>query len=200
MSLFAGQPNAGQLRALLAKDRVEATLCLHLDFGKNPLRLCARAIPFTDIRGERWTGGGGLLVGLPEVSASDDELAPYRDYILGIPERLVSSANWRGAVMDEVRDTANYKGRAYRLSLQIFDQRAPVGNPITIDQGQMSRMEVEFAPDISGLRLQCEAGAVRMNVPTGQLLTYADQKSLYPTDEGLEFVAENYRQVVWTKF
>lgn len=199
--MFEGQPDAAGMRALFRRGRVEMALCAFFDFADEPLRLCTRTIGFTDLQnGDRWKAGGGLLIGIPGIDYSDSDLAPKREFHLGIQEVATMAADWRKTLIDAVDDAANYQGRQYALLLQAFDAGQPFGYPIYLDQGKMSRQSLMFSTDISMISLTCEAGATRFNIPSGLYLTSPDQKSLYPTDEGLEFTTENNRLVVWTKF
>tara|TARA_R100000951_G_scaffold116730_1_gene130197 strand:- start:3668 stop:4267 length:600 start_codon:yes stop_codon:yes gene_type:complete len=199
--VFEGQPDIEGMRALFAADRVEIALCAFFDFADEPLRLCTRTIPFVDNEnGDTWASGSGLLIGLPSVDFSDNSLAPEREFNLGISESSALADDWRKVLTDAVDDFANYQGRAYSLQLQVFSGGQPFGYPIYIDRGKMSRQSLKFGPDISMISLMCEAGATRFNVPSGLYLTGPDQKSLYPTDEGLDFTTESGKLVIWTKF
>lgn len=205
LDFLADQPPEGHARilGLLQREVVEMAVMLHLDFANGPVRLCNRALPFTDLQnGHLWRSGAGLLVGLPELGGGIDTLAPMREYRLGIPADIAEGENWRAALVDEVRDVANYRGRLAGLYWQLFDHDTggPVGYPSALDVGIMDKMTCGFSASGVVVSLSSESFLARKGVPVYGMQTYADQKRWHPTDEGLQFVTEAGKLIVWTNW
>lgn len=203
MSLFCGQPDPAGLAAFYKRPRANACLLAFFDFVDEPVRICSRTVAVMDGQhGYRWRSGRGILIGLPNVSSEDDDdLAPLREYNLGILDRYADAENWRATVIDAVRDRANYAGRAYSLALQAMnDDGTAYQYPAILDQGQMSKMRFQQGPGEALLTLECEAGSTLLNKPFGYRYTDADQRALYPGDRGMEFTSEMNQFVIFTDF
>lgn len=190
------------IMALLQREAIEMAIMLHLDFASAPVRICNRMTSFVDLEtGHTWEKGGGLLVGMPDLDGGAGQLAPLREFVLGMPEGLMTDAaarNWRGDMVDLVGDVTEYRGRAYGLYGQLFDAGQPVGYPFAFDVGLMDRLSASFVPTGAVLTLGCEGLLARKRVPAYGMQTYLDQKRRYPTDEGFQFVTESGRLIVWT--
>jgi hypothetical protein len=91
----------------------------------------------------------------------------------------------------------NYRGRAARLYLQLFDEQfQPAGTPVLRWAGTMQPAKVTRTPsDPNGgasegrVELQCaRAGMARARNPMGLRLSNAQQQQRYTGDVGLEYV------------
>ncbi|MFW2541537.1 hypothetical protein ACN2XU_02765 [Primorskyibacter sp. 2E107] len=190
-----------QVMALLSGGAVQMSVLLHLDFATEPLLLCNRNVPFTDLKwGRVWGAGSGLLVGLPEISGGDNELAPFREYQLGMPNEMIDAANWAAELVTMVGEVSEYRARDAGLYAQLFDPDTggPAGHPFALDIGIMDKLTVSFPRGGAIVSLTTESFMARKGVPTYGMLTYFDQKRRYPTDEGLQFVTESNKLITWT--
>jgi hypothetical protein len=186
---------------LLGRGAVQMSVLMHLDFANEPLFLSNRNIPFTDLKwGHEWGAGSGLLVGLPEVSGGDDQLAPFRKLRLGLPNEWIDAENWAAEIVQMVRNRSEYRGRDTGLYGQLFDpdSNKPVGHPFAFDIGIMDKMNVSFPRGGAIVSLTIEGFMSRKGVPVYGMLTYLDQQRRQPTDEGLQFVTEAGKQITWT--
>jgi len=189
------------VKTALGGEAVEMCIMLHLDFADAPLRLCNRSLPFSDLKwGQEWKAGGGLLVGLPEIGGGDGDLAPLREYRLGIPDQWMTSENWAADAVQMIADRANYRQRDVVLYGQLFTAGAPLGHPFTLDTAIMDRMSVSFSPGMAVITLGVESFLSRKGVPVYGMQTYFDQKRRFPDDEGLQFVTEAGRLITWTNW
>lgn len=200
-ALYEGQVDIARLKQVLRLESFPASTLLLLDFRDRPLRLSNRTVGFTDKRGARWQAGGGLLVGIPEITFSLEDMAPFREYHLGLVHAEMGDGDWRAGLYDEIRDLGNYQDQDYALLFQVFDPaaKAPIGNPFVLDAGRMSGMALQSNAQHSLITLTVEAGLHRGAKPPGELLTYRDQLDLYTGDEGLEFTTEKGKKI-WTQF
>lgn len=188
----------GPIMDALSKEVIELSVMLHLDFAEEPLRLCNRTAGFTDLNGRLWRKGAGLVIGMPDLSGGKGQLAPLREYHLGIIEQFIELQNWRGAMFGMMRDKQNYRRRAYGLYGQLMTNGAPLGLPIAFDKGVMDRMSAQFKTKASLITLGCEGLLARKGVPAYGMQTFRDQKRRYPFDKGFEFTTENNRLITWT--
>lgn len=190
-----------QVMDLLGRGAVQMAVMLHMDFATNPIRLSNRNIPFTDLKwGHIWDAGHGLLVGMPEVTGGDNQLAPFREYSLGLPNEWIDSENWAADLVEMVGNVGEYRRRDFCLYGQLFDPdtNQPVGHPFAFDISFMDRMTVSFPRGGAVVSLSTESFMARKGVPVYGMLTYFDQKRRYPTDEGLQFVTEANKLITWT--
>jgi hypothetical protein len=203
IEFLRGQPAQyrDQITALLEAEAVQMSVLLHMDFATTPLRLSNRNVPFVDLEnGHTWGAGSGLLVGLPDVGAADGELAPFREYRLGVPSDWIDGDYWAAGLISAVADVSEYRGRSLGLYGQIFDPNTgqPVGHPFAFDVGQMDQMTVTSVKEGAIASVTSESFMARKGVPIYGQQTYFDQKRRHPTDEGLQFVTESGEMVQWT--
>lgn len=190
-----------RVMALLQREAVQMSILLHLDFVSAPVWLSNRTAPFRDLRwGAEWAAGSGLLIGVPDVNGGDGQLAPFYEYQLGIPAEWVEEADWAARLVEMVGAKADYRGRDSGFYVQIFDPETdqPVGYPSALDVGFMDKMSVSFMRGGAVIKLTTEGFLARKGVPVYGMQTYLDQKRRHPTDEGLQFVTEANKTIVWT--
>lgn len=186
---------------LLGREAVHMAILFHMDFATTPVFLSNRNVPFTDLKwGHTWSQGSGLLVGLPEISGGDGQLAPFREFRLGLPNEWIDAENWAADLVSMVGNVSEYRGRDAGLYGQLFDPDtgAPVGHPFAMDVGVMDRMTVSFPVGGAIVTLTTEGFMSRKGAPVYGMQTYNDQKRRYPTDEGMEFTVEAEKTVNWT--
>lgn len=203
IAFLEDQPAAARdaIMDLLNREAVQMAVMASFDFADGAVRLCNRNVPFVDNQwGHTWGAGGGLLVGLPEVAAAEGELAPFREYYLGMPFDWIEAETWRADMIAMIADKANYASRECGLYGQIFDPDTgqPVGYPFALEVGLMDRMSLSIGPDAAMLTLTSEGLLARKGVPVYGMQTYQDQKRRHPTDEGLQFVTESGKLITWT--
>lgn len=190
-----------QIMDLLQRGAVQMSMLLRLDFASQPIYLSNRAVSFTDLNwGYEWGPGSGLLVGLPNANGGDGNLAPFNEYQLGIPSEWIDQKDWAARLVETMRSVADYRGRFSGFYVQIFDPETdhPVGYPSALDVGFMDKMAVSFMPGGAVIKLTTEGFLARKGVPVYGMQTYLDQKRRHPTDEGLQFVTEANKTIVWT--
>lgn len=208
MSIFLeGQPDPEALMAALDRETVTRALLLEMRFASQTVRISDWAVAFTDLRwGHRWAPGGGW-VGMSDVARGADDLAPWRDYILGIPTEALSpeQAAEIGMLPAIIGNRAEYAGRDAVLYMQLFDgvdahgRAAPLGHPIALDWSLMDRVSGSFTPEAITLTLSCEGLMARKGSPQYGMLTHRDQARRHPGDNGLRFVPEVMAtNPVWT--
>lgn len=206
MSYFLdAQPAADRdrIKALLNGEAVHMALLIHADFATEPLFMSDRAVEFVDNKwGYVWGRGKGLLVGIPNLSSSPDNLAPMREYQLGLPIEAIDSPNWRADLVRMVGDVGEYRGREISMYGQLFDPYTsqPVGHPFTHDKAVMDKMRVSFGGWGAVVTLQAEGLLARKGAPTYGYQSYEDQLRRYPGDEFYQFTTENKKLVTWTQF
>ena len=189
---------------LLSRDAIEMAVMLRLDFASEAVLLCNRNIPFTDLQfGHEWGAGAGLLVGVPQVQGGEGNLAPNHEFRLGMPHEWIDAENWAAELVEMRRNVTDYRGRDGALYGQLFDSdgagaAVPVGYPFAFLVGIMGQMTVAFRPAGAIVKLRIEGPGVRQLVPVHGMQTYQAQKRLYPTDEGMQFVAEVGKLGAWT--
>ncbi|KAB6716274.1 hypothetical protein [Roseobacter sp. TSBP12] len=194
MSVFLStQPDPEAMMSALDREVIHKAFMLEMDFASGPVRVSDWSVPFI-AGGYEWEGLGDL-VGMSEIGGGS-ELAPYREYQLGLPKDLVGYSEAR--IPELIGNRADYLGRSARLWMQIFDpvsldehgRRVPLGDPITMDYGIMSRVIGTFVPGGAVVSLTVEGGLFRAGVPLSGYYTDRDQQRRHPEDLGLGFVVE----------
>jgi hypothetical protein len=210
--LLAAQANPAAVEAVLSRDVVSWALLLELQFVSGTIRLSNTSVPVTTADGAVWQGLGDL-VGVSDMDGGPDNLAPLREYHLGVPweflgaDSVPSQASARIPAL--IGDAADYRGRPANLFAQLFDADAydasgralPVGVPVALDAGTMTNVGWSFGPGHGGvvLTLRVESVLARKGAPLFGLLTDRDQKRRYVDDEGLRYVPEVMSTAVkWT--
>jgi len=82
--LLAAQPDPAAVEAALSGDVVSWALLLELQFVSGTIRLSNTTVPVVDGAGTTWSGLGDL-VGMSDIEGGPGNLAPLREYYLGIP-------------------------------------------------------------------------------------------------------------------
>lgn len=194
MSVFLStQTDPEAMMMALDGEVIRKAFMLEMDFVSGPVRVSDWNVPFT-AGGHEWTGLGDL-VGMSEIGGGSD-LAPYREYQLGLPKDLVGYSEAR--IPELIGSRAEYLGRTARLWMQIFSQddldehgrRVPLGEPFAMDYGIMSKMSASFVPGGAVVSLTVEGGLFRAGVPLSGYYTDRDQQRRHPGDLGLGFVVE----------
>ena len=132
MSIFLdAQPEAYRdaVAALLRREAVPSALMIGLDFADEPVRMCNRNVPFSDLRwGHIWGAGAHVPVAINDIEEDSEELAPFREYAIGIPPPRDTPGNWRASIVDSIRDVANYRRPVYGMQTDMDQQRRYPGD------------------------------------------------------------------------
>ncbi len=208
MSVFLdGQPDPVAVLAALSAGAVKSAFLLELKFNSGTIYVSDMNIPFIDPKwGHTWKGMGEL-VGMSEISASEGDLAPLREYVLGIPWEFLTdgeqavSGMWR--VPGLIGNKSDFIGREANLFMQLFDVDAndlvPVGVPFALDSGLMDKVSASMTASAAVLTLRVEGLLARKGAPIYGIMTDRDQQKRHPGDRGLEQIVEvNGTNVVWT--
>jgi hypothetical protein len=208
MSVFlADQPDPGAILAALDRETVKRALLLEMRFASETVRISDWAVPFQDGRwGHDWVAGRGL-VSMADVDLGEDDLAPLREYSLGIPWEYLTEGQ-RGSIgmlPPLIGNRPEYAGRDCILMMQLFEgvdvhgRAAPLGYPVALDWSLMDRVSASFGLERITLTLGCESLLARKGAPQYGLLTHRDQLRRHPGDNGLRFVPEVMStNPVWT--
>lgn len=199
--LLAAQPDPAAVEAALNAEIVHAVLLLELRFASGTVRLSNSMQAVTDLQsGATWEGLGDL-VGIGTAEAGPDQLAPYREYLLGMPWSVLDAESDPTRAMARIPELlgnpADYRSREAILYLQLMDMRGdahgrpvPIGVPVALDAGLMDHVEASYSPSAVMLRMTVEGLLARKGIPAFGLLTSRDQQRRHPGDTGLEFVPE----------
>ncbi|MDI3335860.1 hypothetical protein QKW60_05545 [Defluviimonas aestuarii] len=198
--LLAAQPNPTAVENALAKEAVHWAVLLELKFVSGTQYLSNMNVPFTDMLWGRTWVGTGELGGMSNIDGGPDDLAPYREYYLGLPwgvlndESLPTQAASR--LPELIGNPSDYRGREANLYIQLFDgafsdgRAFPVGVPIAIDKSLMQHATASYSPSAAILTMKVEGLLARKGAPVFGLLTDRDQKRRHSTDNGLRYVPE----------
>lgn len=212
MSVYlAAQPDPAAVLAALEREVVHVVLLLELRFASGSRYLCNEVVPFVDLKWGRTWAALGNLVGVDDVEGGPDEMAPLREYRLGLPwEVLTADERARaelGLIPALVSDRDEYVNRIAVLYEQVVSDSAkdtygrplPVGHPTALHFGTMDRATASFSARGALLTLSVEGPLARKGAPVYGRLTPRDQQRRHPGDEGLDFVAEVASTIVkWT--
>lgn len=215
MSVFLdGQAPADRSAILsaLQSEQVHLAWLVELEFASGAVRMSNENVPFND--GTNTWVGMGDLIGMSAVSGGPGELAPAREYQLGIPRELLEAGEigtgGLGRLPELVGSPAEYRNRQARLLGQVFSDSdteadgrpSPVGTPFVLDFGLMDRVSISWSVEGATLALGVESILSRKKSPVYGMLTHRDQLSRYAGDKGLRFLPEIATGVLptWTSW
>ena len=200
----------------LAKEALHSILLLELRFASGTVYLSNETVPFIDPEWAHTWQGLGNWVGMSDIEGGPDDLAPVREYYLGIPWELLTGGeigvNGLGTLPALVSDRAEYVNRAALLwdqvlsddTLDTHGRPTPIGIPSALHFGLMDQVRVDFSRSAARLVLTVEGPLARKGAPVFGRLTDRDQKRRHPTptpDKGLRYVPEvlstNVRWTDW---
>ena len=211
--LLVNQPDPDAIVAALSDEVVHYALLAELRFLSGTVYLSNQQGEFTDaLWGNTWRGLGDL-VGMSDVSGGPDDLAPYREYLLGIPYDLLSDESEptraSARIPALIGNPGEYRNREAILYLQMFStvtedahgRPAMIGHPIALDVSLMSDVSWSYSPDLAVLKLKVEGLLSRKGAPLYGFLTDRNQKNRHPGDNGLNYVTEVMStQFKWTNW
>jgi hypothetical protein len=154
---------------------------VYMDFPSAPVRLWSGIDNqvFTDISGSGTYIGVGTLGSISTVAETTEVSAKGIELTLsGIPQSHISLAL-----------TENYRGRPVAVYLLIYSADRNTYQKTMIFRGRMDQMIINEGEKESSITVKCESRLIELNRPRERRYTDEHQKSLYPADTGLEFVA-----------
>ena len=135
--------------------------------------------------------GAGTLLNISALKESSDLSANGMSVTLsGVTEPLISKAR------DE-----DYQGRELKILLGAMDESNDViADPVLIFSGFMDTMTIQDGAETATINVSVENRLIEFQRSRIRRYTAEDQKIDYPTDKGLEFVAEiAEKEIVWGK-
>lgn len=133
--------------------------------------------------------GAGTLLNLSAMKETADLTANGMTVTLsGITEPLISKAR------DE-----DYQGRELKVLLGAMDSsNAVIADPVLIFSGFMDTMRISDGAETATISVSVENRLIEFQRNRVRRYTAEDQKIDYPSDKGLEFVAEiSEKEIVW---
>ncbi len=133
--------------------------------------------------------GAGTLLNISIMKESADLAANGMSVTLsGVTEPLISKAR------DE-----DYQGRELKILLGAMDSsNSVISSPVIIFSGFMDTMTIQDAAETATISVTVENRLIEFQRSRIRRYTAEDQKIDYPTDKGLEFVAEiAEKEIVW---
>lgn len=133
--------------------------------------------------------GAGTLLNIGEIAESSELQANGITVTLsGITDPLLAKAR------DE-----DYQGRELTVRLGAMDAaNAVITSPVTVFSGFMDTMAINDSSETATIQVNVENRLIEFERTRIRRYTAEDQKIDYPTDKGLEFVAEMAeKEIVW---
>jgi hypothetical protein len=169
----------------LDDDVISPFFAVDLDFDSVPLYL--------------WSGYGNLTIGSKVYLGAGDVLN-----ISSITETAEVSARGATITLSGVPSSkitlalqTPYQGRECRI---YFGVVSDPNDYVEVFSGEIDQMNVEESGDSASISVTVENVLIRLERPVIRRLTNEDQKSRYPDDKGLEFVASlQEKELFWGK-
>lgn len=159
---------------------------VEINFDSEDVRLWTGYTDLT-IEGEVYTGAANLIT-ISGFNESQEIAAKGATVTLsGLDASIISYA------LQE-----NYQNRPLRIMVGTLDSGVP--NVYTIFRGRMDVMEITEVGDTANLAISAENRLIDLDRARSSRYTSEDQKSYYPGDLGLDYVASlQDRQIDWGK-
>lgn len=153
----------------------------YMDFsGSAPVRIWTgnKDTTFTDFSGSAVYTAIGTLGKISSVSETSDTSAKGIELSLsGIPSAYISLAL-----------TNNYRGRTVAIYMILYNESRTTYQQTMIWRGRMDQMIINEGETTSTITVKCENRLADFNRVREIRYTDEYQKSIYPTDTGLEFI------------
>ena len=134
-----------------------------------------------------FTGAGDILNIAQITETSEIQATGVTIGLSGIPSSLIASAL-----------TESYQGRAVKIYFGTLSSGSVVADPYVIFSGRLDVMNIDDSGDTCDITLQAENRLIDLDRPRSRRYTSEDQKIDYPTDKGLEFIADlQDKQIIW---
>ena len=175
------------MQAVATAEVVRPIVLVQCDFDSGALNLW-NGIGDLTVSGVDYVGAGTLLQ-ISSMKESADLAANGMNVTLsGITEPLISKAR------DE-----DYQGRELKILLGAMDStNSVISSPVIIFNGFMDTMSIQDGAETATITVAVENRLIEFQRSRIRRYTAEDQKIDYPTDKGLEFVAEiAEKEIVW---
>jgi len=175
------------MQAVATAEVVRPIVLVQCDFDSGALNLWNGLGDLT-VSGVDYVGAGTLL-NISSMKESADLSANGMTVTLsGITEPLISKAR------DE-----DYQGRELKVLLGAMDStNSVISSPVIIFTGFMDTMTIQDGAETATISVAVENRLIEFQRNRIRRYTAEDQKIDYPTDKGLEFVAEiAEKEIVW---
>ena len=167
---------------------LQPEFAVYMDFGPSgseaapaPVRLWTgiESMTLTDISGSGTYIGVGSLGTISAVQETTEVSAKNLDITLtGVPTTYVSVA---------MRN--RYRGRAVAVYLLLYNADRSSRESTMIFRGRMDQMVIQDEETTSTVTVKCESRLVDLNRSRIRRYTNEYQQSVYPNDNGLEFIS-----------
>lgn len=178
---------SSEMQAVATAEVVRPIVLVQCDFDSGALNLWNGLGDLT-VGGVDYVGAGTLL-NISSMKESSDLSANGMNVTLsGVTEPLISKAR------DE-----DYQGRELKVLLGAMDSsNSVISSPVIIFSGFMDTMKIQDAAETATITVTVENRLIEFQRSRIRRYTAEDQKIDYPTDKGLEFVAEMAeKEIVW---
>lgn len=175
------------MQAALTADLVRPIVLVQCAFDSGDLNLW-NGIGNLTVNSVEYVGAGTLLA-IGQIAESSELQANGLTVTLsGITEPLISKAR------DE-----DYQGRELKVLLGAMDDTNEViSNPVIVFSGFMDTMTITDSSETATIQVNVENKLIEFERTRVRRYTAEDQKIDYPTDKGLEFVADmQEKEIVW---
>ena len=175
-----------------AQAQIDAETCsfavfVELDFQSGFVRLCNASVTLS-WNTHSWVGIGDLG-SIQVISESADlEAKGVAMALSGIPSSSISTA------LGEY-----YQGRSCKIWFAPLDPTTdlPVADPVMVFDGRIDNMQIELDTTAT-ITVSAESRLADWDRPRVRRFNDADQKSVYPTDRGFEFVEQMVeKELTW---
>lgn len=134
-----------------------------------------------------WTGSGDLLRIAPAEETSRVVAAGATFMLSGVSSDLIAIAL-----------AEDYQGRTVNMWLGMLSGESVIADPVLVFAGLLDVMEIDEGGQTATITVSAESRLAILEKPPGGYYTDEDQKARYPTDRGLEFVADlQDKEVIW---
>ena len=171
----------------LTADVVRPFFAIDLDFDDGNLRVWTGYGDLT-IGGETYLGGGDIM-SISELEETGEIRANGVSIgFTALPSSIISSAL-----------NQNYQGRTMTLYFGTLDASGSIiDTPYIAFRGQMDVMNISESGDSAQITINGESRLIDLDVPRVRRYTSEDQKIDFPTDRGLEYIADlQDKEIVW---
>lgn len=139
--------------------------------------------------GHTWTGTG-VVIGISPVDETQSlESRSAQLTVSGVPSEIITIAL-----------AEPYQGRPAKIYLGFMDENDQlIGDPIVLFIGAMDTMEIAEDGGQSTIAITLEHSLAALTRAKPRRYTPEDQKELYPSDRGLDFVPSlQDKEITWT--
>jgi len=178
---------SSEMQAVATAEVVRPIVLVQCDFDSGALNLWNGLGDLT-VSGVNYVGAGTLL-NISTMKESSDLSANGMNVTLsGITEPLISKAR------DE-----DYQGRELKVLLGAMDSsNSVIASPVIIFSGFMDTLNIQDGAETATITVSVENRLIEFQRNRIRRYTAEDQKIDYPTDKGLEFVAEMAeKEIIW---